>query len=123
MAVLNMAPITGAGEGWMISSSVAKANNLKTVSDVLARPDLFPHPEDAKKGGLVTCPSGWGCQIATGQLFKAFGMEDKGWQMVDPGSSAGLDGSIEKGGHPSGSLVRLLLGPDSSGLQGWLDAA
>jgi glycine betaine/proline transport system substrate-binding protein len=96
MAVLNMAPITGAGEGWMISSSVAKANNLKTVSDVLARPDLFPHPEDAKKGGIVTCPSGWGCQIATGQLFKAFGMEDKGWQMVDPGSSAGLDGSIEK---------------------------
>lgn len=96
MAVLNTAPITGAGEGWMITEKTAKAHNLKTLDDVLARPDLFPHPEDASQGGIVTCPSGWGCQIATGQLFKAFNMEEKGWGIVESGSSAGLDGSIQK---------------------------
>ena len=44
----------------------------------------------------MTCPSGWGCQIATNQLFKAFDMEAKGWMLIDSGSSAGLDGSIQK---------------------------
>ncbi len=94
--MLNGAPITGAGEGWMITSKTAEANGLKTLDDVLARPDLFPHPEDPSKGGIVTCPSGWGCQIATNQLFKAFDMEAKGWMLIDSGSSAGLNGSIEK---------------------------
>ena len=96
MAVLNTAPITGAGEGWMIDAKTAKENNLKTLADVIARPDLFPHPEDASKGGFVTCPAGWGCQIASNNLFKGFKMGDKGWKIVDSGSSAGLDGSIEK---------------------------
>jgi glycine betaine/proline transport system substrate-binding protein len=96
MAVLNGAPITDAGEGWMIDAKTAKAHNLKTLADVLARPDLFPNPEDASKGGIVTCPSGWGCQIATGQLFKAFDMESKGWTIIESGSSAGLNGTIEK---------------------------
>ena len=94
--MLNGAPITGAGEGWMISTKAMQENGLKTLDDVLARPDLFPHPEDPSKGGIVTCPSGWGCQIATNQLFKAFDMEAKGWMLIDSGSSAGLDGSIQK---------------------------
>jgi glycine betaine/proline transport system substrate-binding protein len=67
--MLNGAPIVGAGEGWMISTKVMEQNGLTTLEDVLARPDLFPHPEDSSKGGIVTCPSGWGCQIATNQLF------------------------------------------------------
>ena len=94
--MLNGAPITGAGEGWMISTKAMQENGLTTLDDVLARPDLFPHPEDPSKGGIVTCPSGWGCQIATNQLFKAFDMEAKGWMLIDSGSSAGLDGSIQK---------------------------
>ncbi len=94
--MLNGAPITGAGEGWMISTTAMEENGLTTLDDVLARPDLFPHPEDSSKGGIVTCPSGWGCQIATNQLFKAFDMEAKGWMLIDSGSSAGLDGSIQK---------------------------
>ena len=96
MAIMNSAPISGAGEGWMIDSKTANANNLKSLADVIARPDLFPHPEDPSKGGFVTCPSGWGCQIASNQLFKAFDMEAKGWMIVDSGSSAGLNGTIEK---------------------------
>ena len=43
--MLNGAPITGAGEGWMISTKAMQENGLKTLDDVLARPDLFPHPK------------------------------------------------------------------------------
>ena len=94
---LNPSPISGAGEGWMMSAAAAKANpELKTIDDVLARPDLFPHPEDSSKGGLHTCPPGWGCQLATANLFRAFDMESKGWKLVETGSGAGLDGSIAK---------------------------
>lgn len=94
---LNPAPITGAGEGWMMSAAAAAAHpELKTIDDVIARPDLFPHPEDPSMGGLHNCPSGWGCQLVTDNLFRAFDMEAKGWKLIDTGSGAGLDGSIVK---------------------------
>ena len=94
---LNPSPITGAGEGWMMSAAAAQAHpELKTIDDIIARPDLFPHPEDPSKGGLHTCPSGWGCQLSTNNLFRAFDMEAKGWKLIDTGSGAGLDGSIAK---------------------------
>ena len=90
-------PITGLGEGWWLLPNTMKAHpELKTVLDVLERPDLFPHPEDPSKGGFHTCPSGWGCQLANNNLFRAFEMEKKGWRLVDPGSAAGLDASIAK---------------------------
>ncbi len=93
----NGAPITGLGEGWWITPATAKRHpELKTVLDVLERPDLFPDAEDPSKGAFVTCPSGWGCQLANANLFRAFEMEKKGWKLVDPGSSAGLDGSMTK---------------------------
>ncbi|MDA0288268.1 MAG: ABC transporter substrate-binding protein [Proteobacteria bacterium] len=94
---LNPAPISGAGEGWFMSAAAAKAHpELKTIDDVMKRPDLFPHPEDPSKGGLHTCPPGWGCQLATANLFRAFDMEAAGWKLVETGSGAGLDGSITK---------------------------
>ncbi len=93
----NGAPISGLGEGWWIPPATAKKHpELKTVLDIIERPDLFPAPEDKSKGGFVTCPSGWGCQIVNANLFRAFEMEKKGWVMVDPGSGAGLDGSMAK---------------------------
>ena len=93
----NGAPISGLGEGWWIPPATAKKHpELKTVLDIIERPDLFPSPEDKSKGGFVTCPSGWGCQIVNANLFRAFEMEKKGWVMVDPGSAAGLDGSMAK---------------------------
>jgi len=66
------------------------------VMDLLKRPDLFPHPEDKSKGGFVTCPAGWACQLSNANLFRAFEMEKKGWKLIDPGSAAGLDGTIAK---------------------------
>ena len=90
-------PISGLGEGWWLLPHTMKAHpELKTVLDVLERPDLFPHPEDPSKGGFHTCPSGWGCQLSNANLFRAFDMEAKGWLLIDPGSAAGLDGSMAK---------------------------
>ena len=90
-------PITQLGEGWWIPPYTAENHpELETVLDILERPDLFPHPEDSSKGAFVGCPAGWGCQLANANLFRAFEMEDKGWILVDPGSAAGLDGSMAK---------------------------
>ena len=87
----------GGVEGWWIPKYVADANpDIKTPQDALARPDLFPAPEDPDMGGVFNCPSGWNCQISTGNLFEAYDGEDKGFELVDTGSAAGLDGSIAK---------------------------
>ena len=82
--------IVGAGEGWYIPSYM-KIYGLNTIEDVLARPDLFPHPEDSSKGGIVVCPEGWSCKKHNENLFRAFDMEAKGWRVIDPGSGTGLN--------------------------------
>ena len=95
--IANDGPITGLGEGWWVTPSVVKNHpELKTVLDIIKRPDLFPHPEDKTKGAMMTCPAGWNCQLSTNNLFRAFKMEEKGWKLIDPGSAAGLDGAIAK---------------------------
>ncbi len=94
---VNRGPITGLGEGWWIPAYTAEAHpELQTVLDVIERPDLFPSAEDPSKGAFVGCPAGWGCQQVNISLFEANDMEAKGWVLVDPGSAAGLDGSIAK---------------------------
>ena len=94
--IVNKNPISGLGEGWFVNPAVVEKHGIKTVQDLLKRPDLFPHPEDKSKGAFVGCPAGWGCQLINNQLFKAFEMESKGWKLVDPGSAAGLDASMTK---------------------------
>jgi glycine betaine/proline transport system substrate-binding protein len=91
-------PITQLGEGWWVPPHTAKAHPeiVTDIDALLARPDLFPHPEDSSKGAFVGCPAGWGCQLANNNLYRAFEMEKKGWLLVDPGSAAGLDGSMAK---------------------------
>jgi glycine betaine/proline transport system substrate-binding protein len=87
----------GGEEGIWIPKYLADANpDIKTVEDALKRPELFPHPEKKDKGGIVGCPAGWNCQLIMQNLFKAYDMEGKGFALVDPGSSAGLDGAISK---------------------------
>ena len=97
MYIGNAAPVEGLGEGWWITPYTQDANpELITVEDVIARPDLFPDKEDPSKGFFMGCPAGWGCQLASQSLFKAHGMAEKGWILGDPGTSAGLNGSIAK---------------------------
>lgn len=87
----------GGVEGWWIPDYIAEANpDIKTIDDALMHPELFPAPEDPSRGGVHNCPSGWNCQISTGNFFKAHGAADKGFDLIDTGSAAGLDGSIAK---------------------------
>ncbi|MBT5911172.1 MAG: ABC transporter substrate-binding protein [Rhodospirillaceae bacterium] len=97
LQVINKAPITGLGEGWWVTPSFLKKHpTLNTVEKVLSRPDLFPYAEDRTKGAFIGCPAGWGCQLANANLYRAFKMKQKGWVLVNPGSGAGLKGSIAK---------------------------
>ncbi|TCV62973.1 glycine betaine/proline transport system substrate-binding protein [Neorhizobium sp. R1-B] len=87
----------GAVQGWWIPKYVADAHpDIKTIQDVLKHPELFPDPEDKKKGAVHNGPQGWGGTVATTQLYKAYGAEKAGFTLVDTGSAAGLDGSIAK---------------------------
>ncbi|MEF2070665.1 ABC transporter substrate-binding protein [Consotaella aegiceratis] len=87
----------GGEEGWWIPQYLADEHpDIQKVSDALKHPELFPSPEDPSKGAIYNCPAGWGCQITTANLFKAYDASDKGFVLVDTGSAAGLDGSIAK---------------------------
>lgn len=87
----------GGEEGWWIPKyMVEKHPELTTLEAVLKRPDLFPNSENKKRGALHNCPSGWNCEIITSNLYKAFGLDKAGFDLVDTGSAAGLDGSIAK---------------------------
>jgi glycine betaine/proline transport system substrate-binding protein len=89
--------MTGLGEGWwVLPHTLDQHPELTTAQAILARPDLFPDKEDPSRGAFYGCPAGWGCQLVNQSLYKAFGMEDLGWNLIDPGSAAGLDGSIAK---------------------------
>lgn len=85
----------GGVEGWWIPKYLADAHpEIKTVADALDHPELFPAPEDPSRGAVHNCPSGWNCQISTSNLFQAYDAEAKGFDLIDTGSAAGLDGSI-----------------------------
>lgn len=84
----------GGEEGLWIPTYIAEANGIVTIEDALARPDLFPHPEDSSVAGFYGCPAGWNCQITTTQMFKAYGMEGAGFEFIDPGSGGALSGAM-----------------------------
>ena len=87
----------GGVQGWWIPKFLADAHpEIKTISDALKHPELFPAPEDPSKGAVYNGPQGWGGTRVTAQLYKAYGAEKAGFTLVDTGSSAGLDGSLAK---------------------------
>jgi len=87
----------GGEEGfWVPQYMVDKDPSLATIAGIKANAKMFKHPEDATKSGFYTCPAGWNCQISAGNLFKALNLGDDGFELVDPGSGAGLAGSIAK---------------------------
>lgn len=87
----------GGEEGFWVPRYLAdKDPSLATIDGVKRNAKLFRHPEDPDKSAFVGCPAGWTCQITTGNLFRALKLADSGFELVDPGSAAGLDGSIAK---------------------------
>ncbi len=87
----------GGEEGfWVPEYLVKKYPELATIEGIKAHADLFPHPEDSSIAMFMGCPAGWNCQISSQNLYNALKLEDAGYELVDPGSGAGLSGSIAK---------------------------
>ena len=81
---------------WVPKYMVDKDPSLSTIEGIIKNAKLFSHPEDPNKSGFIGCPAGWNCQITSGNLFTALKLGDAGFELVDPGSAAGLDGSLAK---------------------------
>ena len=87
----------GGEEGfWVPAYMVEKDPTLATIEGVKANAKLFEHPEDPEKSAFMGCPAGWNCQISSGNLFNAMNLEESGFELIDPGSGAGLSGPIAK---------------------------
>ncbi|EKO3857419.1 ABC transporter substrate-binding protein [Vibrio harveyi] len=89
--------VDGGEEGfWIPGYLVKQYPEMKTIEGVKKHAKLFSHPEDKAKSAFYSCPAGWNCQISAGNLFKAMDLAGSGFDIIDPGSSAGLSGSIAK---------------------------
>jgi glycine betaine/proline transport system substrate-binding protein len=87
----------GGEEGfWVPQYMVDKFPEMATIEGVLKHKELFTNPENPDTFRFMGCPAGWNCQITTANLFKALDLEEAGFELVDPGSGAGLAGSIAK---------------------------
>lgn len=85
----------GGVEGWWIPNYIAEAYpEIRTVRDALEHPELFPDPQDDSIGAVHTCPTGWNCRISTGNLFKAYDAEEKGFKLVQSQTGQELNDSI-----------------------------
>jgi glycine betaine/proline transport system substrate-binding protein len=102
----------GALESWWIPAYMLDDHpELATIEGVLANPQLFPDPEDPSMAAVHGCPAGWNCQITSGQLFKAADMASKGWNLVDPGSGAGLAGAMAEAYNKGDGWIGYYWGP------------
>ncbi len=87
----------GGEEGfWVPKYLVDERPELATIDGIRKNARLFKHPEDPDKSAFYGCPAGWNCQISSGHLFKALQLDKAGFDLIDPGSGAGLAGSIAK---------------------------
>ena len=87
----------GGEEGfWVPAYMVKKDPSLATIEGIKKNAKLFKHPEDPDLSAFYGCPAGWNCQISANNLFNALKLGDQGFEVIDPGSGAGLAGSIAK---------------------------
>lgn len=104
----------GTVEGWFIPRYMQeKYPELTTAEAVIARPDLFPDPENGEKGRLYSCPPGWACELSTSALYEAYEMSSKGWSLFSPGSGGGLDASIARAFTREEPILFYYWGPTS----------
>lgn len=76
------------GEAWFIPRYTAeRLPELKKASDLPKFKDEFKDPEEPSKGRFYGCPAGWGCEVVSGNLYKALGLEDS-FTLFSPGTGA-----------------------------------
>ncbi len=87
----------GGEEGfWVPKYMVDKDPSLTTIEGIRKNAKLFEHPEDPDLSAFYGCPAGWNCQISANNLFTSLKLDEAGFEVIDPGSGAGLAGSIAK---------------------------
>ena len=87
----------GGEEGfWVPKYMVEKDPSMATIEGIRKNAALFEHPENPDLSAFYGCPAGWNCQTSSGNLFTAMKLEDSGFELLDPGSGAGLAGSLAK---------------------------
>ncbi|MDB1124239.1 ABC transporter substrate-binding protein [Vibrio algarum] len=87
----------GGEEGlWVPKYLVDQYPEMATIEGVIKHADLFKHPENPDVSAIYGCPAGWNCQISVTNLFRALKLEEAGFDLIDPGSSAGLSGALAK---------------------------
>lgn len=85
----------GGEEGWWIPDYIAEAHRgLRAITDVADHKDLFVEPASDGLARIYGCPPSWGCAITNQNLFRAMGLEGRGFQLHSPGSGANLAASI-----------------------------
>lgn len=97
LSVAGVSLSDGGEEGFWVPKYMVDADpSMATIDGIMAKAKLFEHPEDPDRSAFMGCPAGWNCQISAANLFAAMKMEDAGFELLDPGSSAGLSGSIAR---------------------------
>lgn len=87
----------GGEEGfWVPQYMVDEYPEMATIEGVIKHAELFENPENPDMSMFMGCPAGWNCQISASNLYQALNLEEAGFELVDPGSGAGLSGSIAK---------------------------
>jgi len=112
LVVVGPAVSDGGQQGWYIPKYVADANpEIKTMADALDHPEIFPHPDDPSKGAFYNGITGWGLTLASDQIFKALQGNEKNFEMIYSGSSAGLDGAISRAYERGEPILAAYYGP------------
>ena len=76
------------GEGWFIPKYTAdKFPDLKSAADLPKYKDKFQDREEPGKGRFYGCPAGWGCEVVSGNLYRALKLEDS-FTLYSPGTGA-----------------------------------
>ncbi|MBB3962975.1 glycine betaine ABC transporter substrate-binding protein [Rhizobium metallidurans] len=114
-------PLSDAGNQglWIPKYMVDKDPQLATLAGVLKNPELFANPENPSRGGIYNGAPGWGATIVTAQLYKANKMADYKFDLIDPGSLAGLDSAISRAYERKQGIIAYYWSP--TGLLGRYD--
>jgi len=86
--VKRVADLYTGGEAWFIPKYTAdRLPELKSAADLPKYKDEFKDREEPGKGRFYGCPAGWGCEVASSNLYRALKL-DESYTLYSPGTGA-----------------------------------
>ena len=81
--VVELGPAISGGtlEGLWVPTWVRDEYDIVTIEDAIARPDLFPDPDNPGQGRVYGGPPGWAAELAVDGVYRAYDMADAGWNL------------------------------------------